>query len=192
MSILETLFATILIQTLLILCGESRKISAAIIEITFKQRVRVVRFGPGTQKYYTLPENLSYIASSPNNDDDRPIRYGRFECFIEGADPAGIVGWVGFASIKDFSSRGFLSRFVRGEGDLVGTKVYEVAVEKAFKGPLERWEENVLVVKPTGRVVGEVLGICEAGPGVAVKIEDWFVQSDGWKMGTWWEAGAER
>lgn len=40
----------------------------------------------------------------------------------------------------------------------------------------------------TERVVGEVLGVCEIGGVVALLIEEWFVESDGWKTGAWREA----
>lgn len=96
------------------------------------------------------------------------------------ADPPG--SWVGFISAKVFSSsRGFFSQLVRGEEELAGRKVYEVEVEQFGEDNDGLVIGRITEVGP--RIVGEVLGVCEVGGWVAVRIEDWFVESDGWKMG---------
>ncbi len=68
---------------------------------------------------------------------------------------------------------------------MVGSKAYEVVVKRPVKADdtISRIE-----VMPTGRVVGEVIGVCGDNVSVLVKVEDWFVESDVFKMGEWREA----
>ena len=167
----------ILIQPFLFLCSKPPEISAIIIKGAFRKRVHVVRYENGLLKVYSLPRHLNCIATSANVNDPS-VRFGEFELFVR-ADPG---GWVGFTTPKVFSSsRGFFSPLVRGEEDLAGRKVVEVEIEQFGDG-----NGDLVIGRMTGvgpRIVGEVLGVCEVCGWVAVSIEDWFVESDGWKMG---------
>ena len=96
----------------------------------------------------------------------------------------GPSSWVGCTYPNFFPSRGFFPRLIRGDEDPAGRKFYEVEVLKEFDDLLE---EHEVVCRVTGKVFGEVLGICEDHR-VLVKIEEWFVKSDEWKLGTWWAA----
>ena len=169
-----TLSAIILVQPLLFLCSKSPRISATIIKRECQERVHIVRYAKRTQNYYTLPRHLSLFATSANVNDPS-IGFGMFQLFIL-ADPG---GWVGFTSPKAFSSssRGFFSRLVRGEDELAGRKVYEVELKQCRED-----NQDHAIRRITGRVVGEVLGVCEVGGRVVVSMEDWFVESDAWKM----------
>lgn len=80
------------------------------------------------------------------------------------------------------ASCGFFSSLGFGEEDLAGRKVYQfdVQLEQGVEGNNDHG-----IGKITGRVIGEIRGFSEVGDTVVVSWEDWFVKSDGWKMGAW-------
>lgn len=67
---------------------------------------------------------------------------------------------------------------------MVGSKAYPVVVKRPVK---EDFTTDRTEVRPTGRVVGEAVGVCSDNIAVLVKVEDWFAQSEVSKMGTWRE-----
>ena len=45
--------------------------------------------------------------------------------------------------------------------------------------------KDLTKVVPTGRVVGAVFGVYNDSFSLLVKVEEWFVESEVFKMGTW-------
>lgn len=62
---------------------------------------------------------------------------------------------------------------------MMGSKAYEVVVKRPVK---EDFVMGGTEVRPTGRVVGEVVGVLDDHVSVLVMVEDWFVESDFFRM----------
>ena len=128
--------------------------------------------------YYQLPVGLNQISNALKIDDPfTKIRIGQINNFMLKADPAdGLTYWIGFTWAEIFFP-------VSGERptSVIGSRAYEVVLRLplAHGGAIVR--ENVVT---TGRVVGVVINDLPHET-VAVKLEDWFVQSDVFKMGRW-------
>ena len=141
------------------------------------------------QKIYTLPSRLQYVASSCNIDDaSEPMRVGQICGFIKllvSKDSGDEEIWVGIATGQIFSPRwrGSHSAHIFDEDPSVlkGSKAYEVIVKQPVK---KDYTTDRTEVTPTGRIAGKVISVGNAGV-VYVLMEDWFVDSDKFKMGQW-------
>ena len=165
-----------LIEILLVLCRKSPTKSAAIYKRAFQKCLYISLGAPGSRKFYTLPDCSNYIASSAVPGDPS-LRFGKFQFFM----PIGPSSWAGCTYPHFFPPHGFFSQLVRGDPDPAGRKVYEVEFLKEYDDIMIG---NDVVCTVTGKVVGEILGICQENR-VLVKMEESFVESDGWKLGTW-------
>lgn len=64
----------------------------------------------------------------------------------------------------------------------MGNKAYEVIVGQ----PVKKDDATSRVeVVPTGRVLGEVVGVYVDNVTLLLKMEDWFTESDLFRMGRW-------
>ena len=120
------------------------------------------------------------------------MRIGQTNIFLRFSDPAGKIFWIGIFTAQVFSprSRGVFSNFVVDEDPRVkmGSKAYEIVVKQPLK---EDYTTDRTEVRPTRRVVGEVVDVLDDGVSVIVRFEEWFVESEVFKIGTWREI-AER
>lgn len=127
-----------------------------------------------------------------DNNASEPMRVGQLPVFIPMSDPADKIYWIGISSAQVFSprSRGVFSPLITDEdpGVMVGSKAYEVIVKQPVKVDYTTDRTEVM---PTGRIVGEVVGVCRDNIVVLVKAGNWFVESDVFKMGTWRSAATE-
>ena len=65
---------------------------------------------------------------------------------------------------------------------MMGSKAYEVVVKRPVEADYTTDRTEVVAM---GRVVGEVIGVDSNNVSVSVEVEEWFVESEMFKMGTW-------
>lgn len=85
---------------------------------------------------------------------------------------------------------GFNSAFVLNEDPNIpkGSKAYEVPVKQPCNSV---YTTDRTRVTPTGRAIGEVIGVGQGHAMPYVKMEELFVGSDVFKMGQWRSVAAE-
>lgn len=127
---------------------------------------------------YTIPSGLHFISSSLKIDDPpTPMRIGQLSTFIEKMDPfTGRKYLIGLTWAEIFFP-------VLGErpSSVAGCKAYEVLLKQPIKDGGRIVRENVVT---TGRIVGEVV-VDLPQDTVSVRIQDWVLESDGFKQGCW-------
>ena len=147
----------------------------------------------GQKTLYTIPSRLHYTASSHDiNDASEPMRIGQITLFVQARDPDGKLGWLGITIAHIFSPswKGFNSAPVFNEDPniLKGSKAYEVTVKQPCNSD---YTTDRTPVTPTGRAIGEVIGVGQGNAMAYVKMEELFIESDVFKMGQWRGVAAE-
>ena len=137
-------------------------------------------------RIYTLPKALNFIASPLEIDDvSTPERLGQLSEFVRLTDSAGSVFWIGLSTYQSVSS-------LSSDEDpdvLWGSWAYEVILGESVK---QNDATSRVEVAPTGRILGEVIGVYEDNVTVLLEMEEWFTESDLFEMGSWVDVANER
>lgn len=136
------------------------------------------------------PASTTFASSLDINDSSEPMRIGQLNVFgklqtLRRAKSPGSASLLLKSSRPDH--RGFcFSPLIVDEdpGVMMGSKAYEVVVKRSLK---QDYMTDRAEVRLTGKLVGEVVGVLDDNVLVLVKVEDWFVESDVFKMGRWRE-----
>ena len=113
------------------------------------------------------------------------MRVGQIHKFVRFENSSGEKRWIGSTSSYIFSSRwrGWDSPSISEKPNelLNGRVAYEVEVRRPCKSDYTTDRDEV---KPTGRIVGTVLGGVNDGY-CLVDMESWFTESENFTRGTW-------
>ena len=108
------------------------------------------------------------------------MRIGQITVFVQARDPDGKLGWLGITIAHMFSPswKGFNSAPVFNEDPniLKGSKAYEVTVKQPCNSD---YTTDRTRLTPTGRAIGEVIGVGQDNAMAYVKMEKLTVSTSG-------------